>query len=46
MMMNVTHLLTMPHAAGKNEGQQREDGYRIGHSHLNEMLSFKKDASV
>ena len=23
------------------EGQQREDGYKIGHSLLNEMLSFE-----
>ena len=28
------------------EGQQREDGYKIGHSLLNEMLSFEQDVTV
>ena len=30
----------------KKGGQQREDGCKIGHSHLNEKLSFEQDATV
>ena len=37
----------LPHSFHqKKEAQQREDGCKIGHSHLDEKLSFEQDATV